>query len=182
MTVENSHFYGTHGISIGSQTQFGVTNILVANNTVSGTDSAGNVSTDNNGLRIKTTRATAARSTGYYDSNCMTGVKHPMEFDPFYSSGNGSTTPYYKNIVVNGLKSVSSAVQRAVRARGLQLHLSARADAGERQPRRDSTSPSTPTSAPTTPTSPPSGTDVTVTAISGSGSVPSCTFPSYPGL
>ena len=27
-----------------------------------------------------------------------------------------------------------------------------------------------------------SGTDVTVTAISGSGSVPSCSFPSYPGL
>jgi polygalacturonase len=28
----------------------------------------------------------------------------------------------------------------------------------------------------------PSGTDVTVTSISGSGSVPSCSFPSYPGL
>ena len=29
MTIENSHFYGTHGISVGSQTQYGVTNILV---------------------------------------------------------------------------------------------------------------------------------------------------------
>jgi polygalacturonase len=28
----------------------------------------------------------------------------------------------------------------------------------------------------------PSGTDVTVTKISGSGSVPSCIFPGYPGL
>ena len=28
----------------------------------------------------------------------------------------------------------------------------------------------------------PSGTGVTVTAISGSGSVPSCSFPSYPAL
>jgi polygalacturonase len=28
----------------------------------------------------------------------------------------------------------------------------------------------------------PSGTDVSVSAISGSGSVPSCTFPSFPGL
>ncbi len=28
----------------------------------------------------------------------------------------------------------------------------------------------------------PSGTDVTVRSISGSGSVPSCSFPSYPGL
>jgi polygalacturonase len=28
----------------------------------------------------------------------------------------------------------------------------------------------------------PSGTDVTVTPISGSGSVPTCSFPGYPGL
>ena len=63
MTIENSHFYGTHGISIGSETQNGVTNILIENNTVSGTDSSGNVSSDNNGLRIKTTPARAARST-----------------------------------------------------------------------------------------------------------------------
>src|ERR1017187_1363065 len=55
MTIENSHFYGTHGISIGSETQYGVTNILVQNNTVSGVDSSGNVSGDNNGIRIKTT-------------------------------------------------------------------------------------------------------------------------------
>ncbi len=28
----------------------------------------------------------------------------------------------------------------------------------------------------------PSGTDVTVTAVSGSGSVPACVFPGFPGL
>ena len=39
ITIENSHFYGTHGISIGSETQYGVSNVLVENNTVSGTDS-----------------------------------------------------------------------------------------------------------------------------------------------
>ena len=44
-----------------------------------------------------------------YDNNCLTGVKHALEFNPFYSSGNGSTTPYFENIVVDGLKAVSSA-------------------------------------------------------------------------
>jgi polygalacturonase len=95
MTVENSHFYGTHGISIGSQTQYGVTNILVQNNTVSGADSSGNVSGDNNGIRIKTTSSeggTVNKVT--YDNTCLTGVKHALEFNPFYSSGDGSTTPY----------------------------------------------------------------------------------------
>ena len=29
ITIENSHFYGTHGISIGSETQFGVSNVLI---------------------------------------------------------------------------------------------------------------------------------------------------------
>ena len=81
MTVENSHFYGTHGISIGSQTQYGVTNILVENNTVSGVDSSGNVSGDNNGIRIKTTSSeggTVNKVT--YDNTCLTGVKHALEF------------------------------------------------------------------------------------------------------
>ena len=41
MTIENSHFYGTHGISIGSETNAGVSNILFKNDTLSGTDSSG---------------------------------------------------------------------------------------------------------------------------------------------
>ena len=51
MTVENSHFYGTHGMSIGSETQHGVTNILFTANTMTGVDSSGNLSTDDNGIR-----------------------------------------------------------------------------------------------------------------------------------
>jgi polygalacturonase len=110
ITIENSHFYGTHGISIGSETQYGVSNVLVENNTVSGTDSAGNVSSDNNGLRIKTSSSEGGTVNGVtYDDNCLTGVKHALEFNPFYSSGNGSTTPYFENIVVDGLQAVSSA-------------------------------------------------------------------------
>src|SRR5205823_3569053 len=53
ITILNNHFYGTHGISIGSETNAGVTNVLVQNNTLAGSDTAGNVSGSNNGLRIK---------------------------------------------------------------------------------------------------------------------------------
>jgi polygalacturonase len=183
MTVENSHFYGTHGIGIGSQTQYGVTNILVQNNTVSGVDSSGNVSTDNNGIRIKTSSSEGGTVNGVtYDNTCLTGVKHAMEFNPFYSSGNGSTTPYYTNIVVNGLKSVSSASSaqsvlegyNSSHLLGLTLE-NVSLDA-------TSTSAEYASIGKYNTNISPSGTDVTVSSISGSGSVPSCSFPGYPGL
>ena len=183
MTIENSHFYGTHGISIGSQTQYGVSNILVENNTVSGTDSSGNVSSDNNGLRIKTTSSEGGTVNGVtYDNNCLTGVKHALEFNPFYSSGNGSTTPYFENIVVDGLKAVSSASSaqsvlegyNSSHLLGLTLEnvsLDATSTSAEYASIRTYDSNITA-----------SGTDVTVSSFTGSGSVPSCSFPSYPGL
>lgn len=183
MTIENSHFYGTHGISIGSQTQHGVTNILVKNNTVSGVDSSGNVSGDNNGLRIKTTSSEGGTVNQVtYDNTCLTGVKHALEFNPFYSSGNGSTTPFYENIVVNGLKSVSSQSSsqsvlegyNSSHLLGLTLeNVSLDATSTSAEYASIGTFNSNITA---------SGADVTVTAISGSGSVPTCTFPSYPGL
>ncbi len=183
MTIENSHFYGTHGISIGSQTQFGVSNILVTNNTVGGVDSSGNVSTDNNGIRIKTSSSEGGTVNQVtYDGTCLTGVRHALEFNPFYSTGNGSTTPDFTNIVVNGLKSVSSqsSAQSVIdgynssHLLGLTLeNVSLDATSSSAQYASVGTY-NTNIS--------PSGTDVTVTAISGSGSVPSCSFPSYPGL
>jgi len=36
ITVENTHCYGTHGISIGSQTGGGVSNVLVLESTIDG--------------------------------------------------------------------------------------------------------------------------------------------------
>ncbi|MFD0330634.1 glycosyl hydrolase family 28 protein [Streptacidiphilus monticola] len=62
ITVENSHFYGTHGISIGSETNSGVSNVLVRDNTVTGTDALGNASVSSVGIRIKSSPATAGRS------------------------------------------------------------------------------------------------------------------------
>jgi polygalacturonase len=183
MTIENSHFYGTHGISIGSETQDGVTNILVENDTVSGTDSSGNVSSDNNGIRIKTSSSEGGMvSDVTYENVCDTGVKHNLEFNPFYSSGNGSTTPDFTDIVVDGFKSVSSASSaqsvlegyNSSNPLGLTLEnvsLDATSSAAENADISTFDTNFTP-----------SGTGVTVTAIPGSGSVPSCSFPGYPGL
>jgi polygalacturonase len=105
-----------------------------------------------------------------------------MEFNPFYSSGNGSTTPYYENIVVNGLKSVSSASSAQSVLEGYNSsHLLGLTLENVSLDATSTSAEYASIGAYDTNISP-SGTDVTVSSISGSGSVPSCSFPSYPGL
>jgi polygalacturonase len=183
MTIENSHFYGTHGISIGSETSAGVTNILFKNDTLSGTDSSGVASTSDNGMRIKSYSSVGGLvSTVTYEGICMTGVKYLLDLDPFYSSGNGSHVPAYTNITVDGAKAVSSASgaksvlegYRSSDPLGLTLeNVSFDATAVTAENASIGTY-NTDLS--------PSGTNVTVSAISGNGSVPSCGFPAFPGL
>ena len=183
MTIENSHFYGTHGISIGSETTDGVSNILVKNDTLSGKDSSGITSTSDNGLRIKSDSSVGGLvSTVTYENICMTGIKAPLDFDPFYASGNGSHIPNYSNIVVDGAKAVSSASSAKSVLEGFSS--SVKLTLTLENVNFDATS-STAENANIgvfdTNLSP-SGSNVTVTSISGSGSVPSCSFPSFPGL
>jgi polygalacturonase len=109
MTIEYNHFYGTHGISIGSETNGGVADILVRDNTISGTDSHGNVSTFNNGLRIKSDPGRGGlvqRVT--YEHTCMTGVQAPLAFTPFYATDQGTLIPQFTDIVVDGAVAVHS--------------------------------------------------------------------------
>jgi polygalacturonase len=181
ITIEDDHFYGTHGMSIGSQTQYGVTNVLFRDNTVSGVDSAGNVSTDNNGLRIKTSSSDGgAVSLVTYEDTCMSGVQHPIVITPFYSAGNGSTTPLFTGIVVDGAVSVRSQPEAGsvldgyTAAYPLQLtleyvHLDATAATAQDAQVRIHFSNLVP-----------SGPDVTVTAVAGRGHFPICRFPAFP--
>ena len=91
ITVRNNKFYGTHGMSIGSQTMDGVTNVLWDDNRMFGTDQFGNVSTDNNGINIKSDydcggliqQVTCRHTT-------LTGVKHLLVFNTSYGSCSGT--------------------------------------------------------------------------------------------
>jgi polygalacturonase len=109
VTISGSHFYGTHGISIGSETTSGAANILVENNTVDGEDSAGNVSGSDNGLRIKSDAAVGGSVHNVeYLNNCLTHMKAPLVLDTRYSSSSGSHIPDFTAITVEGLVSVNS--------------------------------------------------------------------------
>jgi polygalacturonase len=182
-TVENTHCYGTHGISIGSETTYGVSSVQVQNNTVQGTDYNGTASTSANGLRIKSYSKVGGTVSGVvFTSNCLTKEKDLLDFDPFYSSSTGSKYPYFKSVTVNGVTATGSlsgatSVLEGYSASyplGLTLenvNLDATSSTAKYANVQLYNSDVTP-----------SGTGVTVTKTSGSGSAPSCSFPSFPAL
>ena len=105
ITIRNNKFYGTHGMSIGSQTMYGVTNVLWEDNQVYGTDNFGNVATDNNGIRIKSdpTCGGMVKQVTFHQTHLF-GVKHLLIFNTSYGTCSGHPgIPTYQDIVVNGL-------------------------------------------------------------------------------
>ncbi|WP_018606615.1 glycosyl hydrolase family 28 protein [Uliginosibacterium gangwonense] len=112
VTVKNSHFYGTHGLSVGSIYANNVSNILFDSNWVSGTDLLGNVTSNPNGMDIKTgpSCALTVKNVSFLNT-CMKGVKHVIMFDTNYAAcktGSPSGTPTVTGVVVNGATSISS--------------------------------------------------------------------------
>jgi polygalacturonase len=183
ITVENTHCWGTHGLSIGSQTAGGVSNVTFSNDTLAGTDTGGITSSSNNGIRVKSDSSAGGTVTGViYQGICMTGVKDLLVFDPNYSSGNGSAIPNFAGITLNGVVAVSSVSGAASQLDGydsghplgLKLeNIKLDVTKTSAQYANIGVFNSNITA---------SGTGVKVSSISGSGSVPSCSFPGFPAL
>jgi polygalacturonase len=110
ITVKNNLLYGTHGLSIGSQTMYGVTNVLWIHNTVFGTDKFGIVSSDNNGIRIKSNGSCGGEVKQVTFTNTqLIGVKHLMYFRTDYACSGVAGIPNFHDIVVNGFTAAHSA-------------------------------------------------------------------------
>ncbi|WP_295934005.1 glycosyl hydrolase family 28 protein [uncultured Xanthomonas sp.] len=109
ITVRDSRFYGTHGISIGSEVMYGVGNVLVDGNRLVGHDADGIVATDNNGLRIKTglVKGGPVRDV-LYRNTCLFDVARPLVITPLYGHDHGGSrsgsVPTFAGIVVDGLR------------------------------------------------------------------------------
>ncbi len=110
ITIRDNRFFGTHGMSIGSQTMYGVTNVLWEDNQVFGTDHFGNVSTDNNGINIKSDIDCGGPvSQVTYRQTFLDGVKHLLTFNTAYGSCSGNKgIPVYRDIVVDGVYATNS--------------------------------------------------------------------------
>jgi polygalacturonase len=110
ITVKNTNVYGTHGLSIGSQTFDGVTNVLFENNYVYGKDSAGVASTDANAINIKTDHdCGGVVKQVTYENTCIRYAKHLIIVNANYGSCSGTAgNPQFQEIIVNGVKSENS--------------------------------------------------------------------------
>ena len=99
MTISHNHFYSGHGMSIGSETNGGVSAIRVSDLTIDGAD---------NGIRIKSDRSRGGLVQDVsYEKVCMRDVKNPIILDPFYSKAPGDLVPVYENILLRDIHDVS---------------------------------------------------------------------------
>jgi polygalacturonase len=108
ITVDDVHCYGSHGLSVGSQTAGGVDNVLFENSTLNGYDSLGNLSASDTGIQVKTDANSGGLTDRVtYRDICLTNIKHVLIFNPDYSTG-GTSVPAQRDIVLDGVASTDS--------------------------------------------------------------------------
>jgi polygalacturonase len=98
ISVLDNHFYSGHGMSIGSETNGGVSQVLVRGLSLDGPD---------NGIRIKSnaTRGGLVQDV-LYDNICIRNSKYPILFDTAYSfPGKGvQLLPVYDGIILRDVR------------------------------------------------------------------------------
>ena len=99
ITIAHNHFYSGHGMSIGSETNGGVSSVVVSDLTIDGAD---------NGIRIKSdvSRGGLVRDVAYKDV-CMRDVRNPISISPFYAAVSGTLVPVYQDIRLENVQAVS---------------------------------------------------------------------------
>lgn len=101
ISITNNQTYSGHGISIGSYTSGGVSNVLVNN-----INQAGNISDSNSiGLRIKSSADRGGLVNNITYSNvCIQNERKAIVFDPNYNgTTGGSLPPTFSNIVLRNI-------------------------------------------------------------------------------
>ncbi len=177
ITVENTRVYGTHGLSVGSIDANTVSNILFQNNYVYGVDLSGTASTDANAINIKTGPCSLTVKQVSYINTCIKQAKHLIVMDTNYNSCSTGGSPSISDIVVNGAYSTQSLSGAYTKIDGrnssypvgaylANVSLDATAQSGDQYANvaLDASN------------DVPSGTGVTTSNFTISGSVPSCSF------
>jgi pectin methylesterase-like acyl-CoA thioesterase/polygalacturonase len=109
ITVAGDQCYGTHGISIGSETTYGLESILVEGDFIDGRDSSGMESTIPAGIRIKSYAGAGGTVTDVrYAGIAMRSLQYPIDINPFYDPATGTSDPYFKHIEIDGATETGS--------------------------------------------------------------------------
>ena len=101
ITINGDDTYSGHGISVGSYTAGGVSNVLVENVNQSGNQNDTNAA----GLKIKSAEDRGGIVNNIqYENICMQNQRYSLQFNPFYNTNTGTSYPQYNNI---GLHNIS---------------------------------------------------------------------------
>jgi polygalacturonase len=102
ITIAHNHFYSGHGMSIGSETNGGVSSVLVSDLTIDGAD---------NGIRIKSDVSRGGLVHGVaYKGVCMRDVRNPISISPFYTQAQGTLVPVYQDILLENVRAISPGI------------------------------------------------------------------------
>ncbi len=114
LTIAHNHFGAGHGMSIGSETNGGVSNIDVYDLSIDGTGT-GLGGGSSNGIRIKSDASRGGPVTNVsYSDVCVRELANPILVTPRYSTASGSLIPSYTGISIHDFRSMASSVTPTV--------------------------------------------------------------------
>jgi hypothetical protein len=110
VTIAHNHLYYGHGLSMGSETNGGINNVLATDNVID-QNGCGNCSSSND-IRIKSdvSRGGEVKNVLYQDI-CIrnaTTQSHEFVFNPFYTSTSGNLIPYFHDIHMQNVHMVDA--------------------------------------------------------------------------
>jgi polygalacturonase len=110
VTIAHNHLYYGHGLSMGSETNAGINNVLATDNVID-QNGCGNCSSSND-IRIKSdvSRGGEVKNVLYQDT-CIrnaTTQAHEFVFNPFYTSTSGNLDPYFHDIHLQNVHMVDA--------------------------------------------------------------------------
>ncbi len=118
LTIAHNHFGAGHGMSIGSETNGGVSNVKVYDLSIDGTDT-GMKSGSSNGIRIKSDPTQGGLVTGItYSDICVRNVSNPIILNPTYSATTGASPPTFNGITITNFHELASAMSTTVTING----------------------------------------------------------------
>jgi polygalacturonase len=114
LVIAHNHFGAGHGMSIGSETNGGVSNIKVYDLSIDGTNS-GMSGGSSNGIRIKSDASRGGLvSNVTYSDVCVRALSNPIILNPRYSTNPGSLIPQYTAITIQNFHSLATSVTPTV--------------------------------------------------------------------
>jgi polygalacturonase len=114
VVIAHNHFGTGHGLSIGSETDSGVSRINVFDLSIDGSlNPADTPRTSSNGIRIKSDPSHGGPvNTVMYTDVCIRDLLNPIVITPHYSKEEGNEIPEFRNIILNNIRAVTSPGKR----------------------------------------------------------------------